>query len=111
MHPYVTTSLALDEFIYMFQDLGEISCIRAATGKRLWKEKTKFKFYASPIWIGGNIYCVTRAGEVVVIKGTCENYELLAVNPLGEMSHSTPAVASEQMYLKTFSHLISIGGK
>ena len=111
MHPYVTTSLALDGFIYLFQDLGQIFCIRATTGKLHWKEKTKFKFYASPIWIDGNIYCVTRAGEVVVIKATSEKYELLAVNPLGEMSHSTPAVAGERMYLKTFSHLISIGGK
>lgn len=111
MHPYVTTSLALDEYIYMFQDLGEISCIRAATGERLWKEKTNFKFYASPIWIDGKLYCVTRNGEVVVVKATHENYELLAVNPLGEMSHATPAVAGERMYLKTFTHLISIGGK
>ena len=111
MHPYVTTSLALDGFIYMFQDLGEISCIRAVTRERFWREKTKFKFYASPIWIHGNIYCATRAGEIVVIKATSEKYELLAVNPLGEKSHSTPAVAAERMYLKTFSHLISIGGK
>jgi outer membrane protein assembly factor BamB len=111
MHPYVTTSIALNGFIYMFQDLGEISCIRADTGKPIWKEKTDYKFYASPIWIHGNLYCVTRAGEVVVIKATFEKYDLLAVNPLGEMSHSTPAVAGEQMFLKTISHLISIGDK
>ena len=38
-------------------------------------------------------------------------YELLAVNPLCEKSHATPAIADDVMYLRTYSHLISIGGK
>ncbi len=38
-------------------------------------------------------------------------YELLAVNALGEKSHATPAVADGRMYLRTFSHLICIGGE
>jgi len=33
------------------------------------------------------------------------------VNPLGEKSHATPAVAGGRMYLRTYSHLISIGPK
>jgi hypothetical protein len=30
---------------------------------------------------------------------------------LGEMTYATPAIADGRMYLRTYSHLISIGGK
>ncbi len=49
-------------------------------------------------------------GDVVVIKAA-ETYELLAINPLGETSHTAPAVAGGRMYLRTYSHLFSVGGK
>jgi len=46
-----------------------------------------------------------------VVAKAAVTYELLAINPQGQASHSTPAVASERMYLSTYSHLFSIGGK
>jgi hypothetical protein len=39
------------------------------------------------------------------------DYRLIARNPLGENSNSTPAVAGGRLYLRTVSHLISVGGK
>jgi hypothetical protein len=36
---------------------------------------------------------------------------VLAKNPLGEPTRATPAVADGRMYLRTYSHLISVGGK
>ena len=49
-------------------------------------------------------------GEAVVVAAGKE-FKVLARNPLGEGSRSTPAVAGGRMYLRTFSHLISVGGK
>jgi len=49
-----------------------------------------------------------EAGETLVLAAK-PGFELLARNPLGEGSHSTPAIAGGAMYLRTFSHLISIG--
>ncbi len=106
--PYVTTSLAKDGLLFTFHDRGEVSCLRSATGEQLWREKPAGTFYGSPVWVSGKLYCITRKGEVVVIKAG-PTYELLAVNPLGEKSYATPAVAGGRMYLRTYSHLISIG--
>ncbi len=46
----------------------------------------------------------------MVLKASTD-FEILATNPLGEDSHSTPAVSNGVMYLRTYTHLISVGGK
>jgi outer membrane protein assembly factor BamB len=108
--PYVPTSLAKADLLFTFHDRGYVSCLRSATGEQFWREKPASNFFGSPVWVNGILYCITTKGEVVVIKAA-PTYELLAVNPLGEKSHATPAVAGGKMYLRTYSHLISIGPK
>jgi len=108
--PYVPTSLAMEGLLFTFHDRGYVSCLRSATGEQLWREKPAGTFFGSPVWVNGKLYCITTKGEVVVIKAA-PTYDLLAVNPLGEKSHATPAVAGGRMYLRTYSHLISIGQK
>jgi outer membrane protein assembly factor BamB len=108
--PYVPVSLALGELLFTFHDRGDISCLRSATGEKLWRQKPAGRFYGSPVCVDGKLYCITTAGEVVVLRGA-STYELLAINPLGEKSHATPAVADGRMYLRTLTHLISIGSK
>jgi outer membrane protein assembly factor BamB len=100
----------MEGLLFTFHDRGYVACLRSATGEQLWREKPANQFYGSPVWVNGKLYCITTNGEVVVIKAA-STYDLLAVNPLGEKSHATPAVAGGRMYLRTYSHLISIGPK
>jgi outer membrane protein assembly factor BamB len=106
--PYVPTSVATDGLLFTFHDRGDVSCLRSATGQMLWREKPAGRYYGSPVWVDGKLYCISIDGEVVVIKAA-PTYELLAVNPLGQKSHATPAVADGRMFLRTNSRLISIG--
>ncbi|MBE0534686.1 MAG: PQQ-binding-like beta-propeller repeat protein [Phycisphaerae bacterium] len=108
--PYVSTSLAVDGLLFTFGDNGDVSCLDAATGEVLWCQKPAGKFYGSPVWVEGRLYCMNREGQVVVLRAGRE-YERLAVNDLGEMSHATPAVAGGRMFLRTFSHLMCVSGK
>jgi len=108
--PYIPTSLVQAGLLFTFHDRGYVSCLRSATGEQLWREKPANQFYGSPVWVNGKLYCITTNGEVVVIKAA-PTYELLAVIPLGEKSHATPAVAGGRMYFRTYSHLLSIGTK
>jgi outer membrane protein assembly factor BamB len=107
--PYVPTSIVVDGLLFTYHDQGDVSCMAAATGEALWSEKPAGRFYGSPVCIDGNLYCMTREGDMVVLKAS-RSYELLAVNPLGEGTHATPAVADGRMYLRTFSRLICLGG-
>lgn len=108
--PYVSTPLAKDGLLFTFHDQGDVCCLRTETGEVLWCEKPGGKFYGSPVWVNDLLYCINREGKVIVMKAS-STYELLAINPLGEKSQATPAIAGDRMYLRTYSHLISIGGR
>ena len=107
---YVPTSIAKEGLLFTFHDRGYVTCRKSATGRQLWEEKPAGRFFSSPVWVDGKLYCITMDGDVVVIKAA-ETYELLAINPLGETSHATPAITDGRMYLRTYSYLFSVGGK
>ena len=65
---------------------------------------------ARPCAWGNKIFCLSVDGDMVVIAAS-DKYRLLAKNPLDETCRSTPAIAGGRMYVRTASHLISIGGK
>ena len=107
--PYVPTSVVHGGFFFGFHDGGMVSCFRIATGEVVWSQKPAGRYFGSPVCVDGKLYCITIDGDAVVLRAG-SMYELLAVNPLGEKSHATPAVANGRMLLRTFSHLISVGG-
>ena len=83
---------------------------RRGDGKVHWRQRVGGNYWGSPIAIEDRLYCIAEDGTVVVLAAKPE-YQLIARNPLGENSNSTPAVAGGRLYLRTVSHLISVGGK
>lgn len=108
--PYVPTPLAKDGLLFLLSDTGFATCLRASSGEKLWQERLGARFYGSFVWVEGRLYAVSRKGVVFVLKAS-EKFELLARNQLGETAFTTPAVAGGVMYIRTLSHLLSIGGK
>ena len=108
--PYVPTPLYRNGLLFLLGDGGFAACFDAETGEKHWYERLGGNFFASPICIEGRLFCISTAGEVVVLKASDE-YELLGTSALGETCHSTPAVAGGKLYLRTYKHLISIGGE
>jgi outer membrane protein assembly factor BamB len=107
--PYVPTAVAKGDLVFLWGESSTVICIRAATGEEVWREKVGGQFYGSPVCVSGKLYCISTKGEVVVLAAA-DKYELFARNGLGEPSQATPAVSGGRMYLRTYSHLISIGG-
>ncbi len=108
--PYVPTPIAYGDLLFLWSDGGIASCVDAPSGKVHWVKRVGGNYFGSPVRIDDKIYCVSTDGDVVVLKASSE-FEQLATNPLGEMCHSTPAIANGAMILRTYSHLISVGGK
>lgn len=108
--PYVPTPVAYGDLLFLWNDRGIASCVNAVSGEVHWVKRVGQNYFGSPIRIQDKIYCVSTDGDVIVVKASAE-YELLATNSLGENCHSTPAVADGVMYLRTYNHLISVGGK
>jgi outer membrane protein assembly factor BamB len=108
--PLCTTPLVKDDLLFLWSDQGIVTCADLQTGEEHWRERVPGAYYSSPICVGSHIYNVSRDGDVIVL-GVAKQFEQIARNRLGEGSHSTPAVAGGRLYLRTFTHLISIGGK
>lgn len=107
--PLVPTALAKDGRLYLWADAGIVTCLDVASGNVFWRERVEGKFYGSPVWVDGTLYCMARNGDVVVLSAS-KTFKLLARVSLGESSYATPAVAGGVMYLRTNSRLFSLGG-
>ena len=109
--PYVPTPVSSGERVYWIADDGVASCIEPATGRIVWKERAgAINFYGSPVLVDGRIFQVSTKGEMYVLAAS-DDFKILARNPMGEGSHSTPCVDGDRLYLKTFTHLVCLGGK
>lgn len=108
--PYVPTPVSRGDLMFLWSDKGIVTCIQVADGKQIWQKRVAGNYSGSPIRIHDKIYCIDEEGEVVVLAADREFKELGRV-PLGEPSRSTPTVSGGRLYLRTYSHLISVGGK
>jgi outer membrane protein assembly factor BamB len=108
--PYVPTSICVGPLLFLWSDDGVVSCLRAASGELKWQERLGKHFFSSPVCVDARLFGVSTAGEVVVLAAS-DHFQMLSRYPLGETTHSTPAVAGGRMYIHTAKHLISIGGR
>jgi outer membrane protein assembly factor BamB len=108
--PYVVTPIALGNLVFLWTDQGLVACLDAATGKRLWQQQVKGKYYGSPIRVGERLYAISREGLVVVLAAA-DKFKLLGTTNLGEPSQSTPAICGGVLFLRTDSQLMAVGRK
>lgn len=108
--PYVPVPVAYGNLVFVWHDQGTVACFDAPTGKLYWREKVGGKYFGSPVRVRDRLYCMSRDGQMTVLAAA-DQYKLLGKIDLEEPSHATPAVADGRMYLRTESHLMSIGGK
>jgi len=108
--PYITTSIARDDLVFMYVDRGFVSCMQAADGTIVWSKRLTNGFSGSPVLVDGKLYAIDNEGEVLVLAAEREFKELGRV-ALGEPSRATPAVSGGRMFLRTESQLFCIGGK
>jgi outer membrane protein assembly factor BamB len=108
--PYVPTPVACGKYLFLWSDHGVVCCMDPATGKDAWTKRVGGDFSASPICAGGELFNVDEAGNVVVVAASAE-FKLLGKFPLGDPSHSTPAVANGRLYFRTFHHLACVAAR
>ena len=94
--------------LYLWADDGVVTCLKAASGRVVWRERVPGSFYSSPVFIDNHLYCISKDGNVVVLAATSK-FKLLSRVSLGEPVFATPAVSNGVMYLRTQSRLLSLG--
>jgi outer membrane protein assembly factor BamB len=108
--PYVTSPIAIAEYLYVPQDKGYLTCYEARTGKSVYKKKKlgeRNTITASPIAADGRIYVLAEGGQCYVIKPGPQ-FEILAVNKLDEIFCASPAVSAGRIFLRGRKNLYCI---
>ena len=108
-------SLLLDgALLFLVSDDGLASCLDATTGKEHWHHRLGGEFSASPVLAGGLIYCCNQSGRTFVLAAS-KTFGVEAENRLGEGTEpifmASPAVAGNDLFLRTKSHLYAVGKK
>lgn len=107
-------------FYVLDSDRRSLSCVEAKTGKLLWQGDlgSKAKFEGSPTVADGKVYMTNFWGQVYVAKADGADFELLAVNEMGDGSkpngdassvRSSVAAANGALFIRTQDKLFCIG--
>lgn len=100
--------LLVDDLIFMVDDKGIATCLDAKTGDKKWQERLGGEYSASPVFAGGKIYFCDQLGKTTVVAAKPE-FESLAENKLAAGFMASPAVAGDNLILRTKTHVYCIG--
>jgi len=107
---YLITPLVYGNELYCCNSSGVLSCIDAKTGKLVYRERLGSGgtgFTSSGVAADGKLYFTSEEGEVYVLRAGRE-FEVLAVNELGETHLSSPAVSAGTVYFRTRGHIVAV---
>jgi outer membrane protein assembly factor BamB len=110
---YMPTPLAYDGLVYVLANQGLFDCYDLATGAEVYRQRVAHKgsgFSASPVAADGRIYLSSEDGDIFVVRAGRE-FELQAVNPVGEPLMATPAITGGTLFVRGERHLYAIGGR
>jgi outer membrane protein assembly factor BamB len=105
--PQVPSTLLYQGSLFMVNDSGILISFDPATGNVIKQGRLKGaidKYFASPVGADGKVYLVSQDGTVSVVKAAGE-WDVLAVNTLGDEVFATPAIDDGKLYVRTKSTL------
>lgn len=108
----IGSPLIIGEHIYRLHSPGILKCWRLEDGGQVYAKRLDgvSTTWASPIIDGNGRIYYANAGKSFVIRSGPQ-YELLAVNDLGDGNHASPAVANGRMFLVGMKNMYCIRKK
>lgn len=105
-----------DGKVYVLKDggpqRGRLTCLDAKTGKQLWEStlpKGPQVYYASPLLVGDQVYCVREDGMVFSGKITKDGLSDIKSHALEEGVIASPISVGGRLFLRTDSSLFCFG--
>lgn len=106
------TSILLNGHLYGMDNVGgagpitHLTCIEAATGKRIWQEARFGK--GNLIAADGKLFLSTMRGEFVIARATPKGYEEIGRAKLFKGSRTAPALANGRLYLRDDKEIVCL---
>jgi len=108
-YPNIPSPLVYRDVMYLMKESGIVSSVNLATGEVLKMGRTPEaleEYYASPVAADGKIFMVSASCKVTVLKAGAQ-WEVLATNDLDEECWATPAIAGNNLFIRTRGALYS----
>ena len=109
---WIASPLLYQDRLYVMQEEQRtLICMDPKTGRLIWSQKLpgKNSFQASPTGADGKIYCISQAGDVVVLAAGDEPKQLASFS-MGEFPcRSSIAVANGHLFIRTGEKLHCAG--
>ncbi len=108
----IGSPIVKDGHVYLCVTDGFLQCYKLATGKLLWEERLPATGASGQIWgsavlAGDRLYVVNQSGDTIILRAA-PKFEVIATNPLGELSNSTPAFSNGEIFIRTHTALYCI---
>ena len=108
--PYMPTPIVYEDHLYTCSNNGIVTCYEAKTGKQIYQERLGGSggYTASPVAADGKLYFTSEESGIRVVKAG-PKFEILAVNPMGDVCMATPAISDGMLFVRTQHFLYAIG--
>ncbi len=106
------TSVLLDGYLYGFDNVGSagpvthLTCVEAATGKRVWQQPRFGK--GNLIAADGKLFIATMKGELVVVRASPETFEELGRGVVCGATRQAPALAGGLLYVRDDKEIVCL---
>ena len=95
------------DYIYMMDDGGIATCLKAKSGEQVWNERVGGNYSAAPLIAGDRVYFFSEDGRAFVLQAG-PAFKVLATNTLGDGFMATPAVIGNSLILRSRTQLYRI---
>ena len=106
----VGAPIVKDGLLYIADLGGNIHCLDAATGVRIWKHETNEAIWGSLLLAADRLYAGTVDGTMTVLRAGRQK-EILARIEMDAPIYSPPALIGDSLYLATAKRLYLIAAK
>jgi outer membrane protein assembly factor BamB len=108
---FTSSPVLVGNRVYQTVQTGDLYCVDADTGKRLWHHKlAPDQIHASPAYGDGKLYVPMNNGSFYIIEPKENGAEILQKLQLEGNCLGAPAIANGKIYVHTTGRLYSFGG-
>ena len=108
---FTSSPVLAGDRVYLTDWTGELQCVDAKSGAKLWHEKlAPDQIHASPAWGDSKLYVPMNNGSFYIVDVASEKPNILQKLQLAGNCLGAPALAGGRVYVHTTEKLYSFGG-
>jgi outer membrane protein assembly factor BamB len=107
---YAQTPIVYGGLLYSCADNGALGCYDPATGEEIYRHRLgsgRTGFSGSAVAADGKLYFSGENGEIFIVRAG-RDFEVIAINDMGETCMATPAISQDTLYFRTRRHVVAI---